>query len=383
LAACATTDPTDDSVGGGEGKADGPSTTPSAWSREVVADNAQLWNGGPVAWGAGTSIALRANGQPIIAYYDSSYRCNNGGFGTYSPDSLIVARGSAQGWKRAIEACGPEWGYWPRLRVDDADRTHVLFGGGWYTNTQRAYYVRWDATDHRQAAKFVDSSYMSSGALALTIDDAGTPLLFSNGKLIKDDGTTQRVFDDSSSQAFVERDNEGTLHVVASTLIPEPNDPNTSISRLRYARLDASGTTIESPRTAPLAVPLGFAIDSDGQPHVLSWNTAMPGQGELWHSTRTQAGWVEERIASDVPRSAALAIGADDELFVVAPGKLFRHAASATSWTATNVSALASASYPSLVVAPDGVLHVAFEVVGPIMSNRVSRAAVYHATFHP
>jgi len=54
----------------------------------------------------------------------------------------------------------------------------------------------------------------------------------------------------------------------------------------------------------------------------------------------------------------------------------------ATAWTASTVTALSGTSYLSAIVAPDGTLHVAFEIVGPIMSNRVSRASVYHAAFH-
>jgi hypothetical protein len=36
-----------------------------------------------------------------------------------------------QTWTRTVEACGPTIGYWPRLRVDGMDRTHVVFGSGW------------------------------------------------------------------------------------------------------------------------------------------------------------------------------------------------------------------------------------------------------------
>jgi hypothetical protein len=60
-----------------DGKADG-----SVWSRKVVAPNAEVWNGGPIEWGAGTSIALRADGTPIIAFYSAEHFCNNGGWGT-------------------------------------------------------------------------------------------------------------------------------------------------------------------------------------------------------------------------------------------------------------------------------------------------------------
>src|SRR5262245_25032107 len=96
VGACASADATDGAFGG-SGKADGPGEVPDhgTWSREVVSDSATLWNGGPVEWGAGTSIAVRADGRPMIAYYDASYRCNNAGNGTYSPDALMIARRAA------------------------------------------------------------------------------------------------------------------------------------------------------------------------------------------------------------------------------------------------------------------------------------------------
>lgn len=384
---CATQAVTDEGPLAGEGgKGDGPGSVPAdgqgTWTREVIDNNSTLWNGGPVGWGAGTSIAMRADGQPIIAYYDASHHCNNGGFGTYSSDALMVARVTPTGWAKRVEACGPEAGYWPRLRVDAADRTHVLFGAGWYTRTQRAFYVRWSAVDAREASKLVDSGYMSTGAFALTLDDTDAAVVVSNGKQIADDGTKTPLFTGSTSQTFAERDVDGTLHVLASTMIPDPNDPGSSTSRMRYARQDTTGVTVEIPRTVPVATPLGIVIDSAGEPHILSWNTVPMGTGELWHSTRTSAGWVDELIASDVSRSAAMALGADDELIVVATGRMFRRASEATSWTTTFVSALGSASYPALTIAEDGALHVAFQVVGSIMSNRVSRAPVYHATFH-
>jgi hypothetical protein len=370
---------------GGGGKADGSGTVPgdtdATWSREVIDNNSTLWNGGPTGWGAGTSIAMRADGQPIIAYYDASHHCNNGGFGTYSADALMVARVVPTGWQRRVEACGPEAGYWPRLRVDALDRTHVLFGAGWYTNTQRAFYVRWDAAGTREASKLVDGGYMSSGAFALTLDDNDAPVIVSNGKEIADDGTKLPLFADRGMQTFAERDTTGALHVLANTMIPEPNNPGSATSRMRYALHDGTGVAIEIPRTAPVSTPLGLVIDSADEPHILSWNAVPMGTGELWHTTRTANGWVDELIASDVSRGAAMAITADDELIVVAAGRLFRHTAGATAWTASYVSQLSSASNLSLTIAEDGALHVAFQLVGSIMSNRVSRAPVYHATF--
>jgi hypothetical protein len=386
FAACAAPGTADDTTGGGGGKADGPGEVPGngSWTRELISSSATLWNGGPVGWGAGTSIALRHDQHPIVAYYDASYRCNNGGFGTYSPDTLEVARFSATGWKSTIEACGPEVGYWPRIRVDSSDRTHVVFGAGWFSSgPQRAYYDRWSATDQREVSTLFDSAYMSGGALAMTLDDMDAPVLVSDGELIGQDGTKVRLFADDTSQTFVERDDAGTVHVVGSTFVPEPGDPDTSIARMRYARRDGTGITVEIPRSQPVATPLGLVLDSTGTPHLLSWNTVAMGGGELWHSTRTDNGWVDELIASDISApAAALAIGANDELLVVAPGHLYRRAPEATGWTATAVSALDSASYLSLAVAPDGTLHVAFQVVGSIMSNRVSHAPVYHASFH-
>ncbi len=246
---------------------------------------------------------------------------------------MLANHDATTGWKRSIQACGPEWGYWPRLRVDDADRTHVLFGGGWATRTQRAYYVRLDPAGRREVGRSVDSGYMSSGALAMTLDDAGEPVVMSNGKLVAADGTKTPIFTDSTSQSFMEVDADGAIHVVGNTMIPD--SPTSSTSRMRYAHRDASGTvTIEVPRTAPVARPLGLVLDSAGQPHILSYNSVTAGGGELWHTTRTGNGWVETLIASDVlAASAAMVIDANDELLVVAPGRLHRRAATAVTWT--------------------------------------------------
>src|SRR5262245_9173556 len=93
-----------------------PADDEGTWSRQVIDERSSLY-GGPFRWQAGTSIAVRADGQPIVAYYDSSYHCNNGGYGTYTPDALMVARTTGDGWTRTVEACGPEVGYWPRMRV--------------------------------------------------------------------------------------------------------------------------------------------------------------------------------------------------------------------------------------------------------------------------
>jgi hypothetical protein len=381
---CSSTPSTTEGPSGGGGKADGPGTVPDTgtWTREVVTSNAELWNGGPVGWGAGTSIAVRQDGHAIIAYYDATNRCNNGGFGTYSPDTLEVARFTASGWKSTIEACGPYAGYWPRMRVDSSDRTHLVFGAGWWSaGPQRAFYVSWDASDKRDTWNPFDSAYMSAGSIAITLDDMDAPILVSDGALVAADGTKTRIFADDTSQTFVETDAAGTLHVAATTMIAD--SPTMSTGRLRYARRDATGVTIETPRTAPVATPLGLALDSAGVPHLLSWNPATMGGGELWHSTRTDTGWVDELIATDIYQpTAAMAVGANDELLVVAPGRLYRRAATATSWTATPATDLSSASYPSVAIAPDGTLHVAFEIVGPIMSNSVSRASVYHVAFH-
>ncbi len=378
----------DDGFETATGKADvGSVPAAGTWTKKLVSDSSMLWNGGPTNWGAGTSVGVRADGQPVIAYYDAAYRCANGGWGTYSPDALMLANHDATtGWKRRIAACGPEWGYWPRLRVDDQDRTHVLIGGGWATRTQRAFYMRLNPAGTRELGRSVDSGYMSSGALAMTLDDSGAPVILSNGKLVADDGTKTPIFTGSTVQSFMELDADGAQHIVASTMIPEPNNTSTSVSRLRYARRDTDGTvTIELPRTAAVATPLGLVIDSGGQPHVLSWNKgATPGGGELWHSTRTATGWVETLITSDAWKGdAAMAIDASDQLLVVAPGRLYRLPAGATSWTSTVVTQLSSASYPSMAIAPDGTLHVAYYVVGPTMSNRSARAPVYHASFVP
>jgi hypothetical protein len=387
LAACAANDKTvGGTVGGDDGKADGPGSvsTTGTWTREVIANNAELWNGGPVGWGAGTSIAVRADGHPIVAYYDATNRCNNGGFGTYSPDTLEVARVTATGWKSTIEACGPYAGYWPRLRVDSADRTHAVFGAGWFSSgEQRAFYVRWSSGDQREAWNLVDGGYMSDGALALALDDTDAPIVVSDGDMVAPDGTKSRIFASDTMRTFAERDATGALHVVGSTMIPDPGDPSSSTSLLRYARRDTSGVTIENPRTEPISTPLGLVLDSTGAPHLLSWNRAAMGGGELWHTVRTDTGWVDELIASGIYEpNAAMAIGAGDELLVVAPGQLFRRGPVATAWTTTPVTALSSARYLSAIVAPDGTLHVAFEIVGPIMSNEVSRASVYHVSFH-
>jgi hypothetical protein len=381
---CASNGSTNEGPSGGGGKADGPGTVPDngTWTKEVVTGSAELWNGGPVGWGAGTSIAIRASGHPMIAYYDATNRCNNGGFGTYSPDTLEIARVTDTGWKSTIEACGPYAGYWPKMRVDSQDRTHVVFGSGWWSaGPQRANYWQWDAADKRVSGSAFDSAYMYEGAIAMTLDPTDTPVLVSDGALVAADNTKTRLFASDTGETFIQLDDAGTLHVVADTMIPD--DATTSTSRLRYARKDASGVTVETPRTVPIAHPLGLVLDSAGTPHMLSWNPLTAGGGELWHSTRTDTGWVDELIASDIYQpTAAMAIGANDELLVVAPGHLYRHAATATSWTATPVTGLSSMSYPSVAIAPDGTLHVAFEIVGEIMSNSVSRASVYHASFH-
>jgi hypothetical protein len=107
------------------------------------------------------------------------------------------------------------------------------------------------------------------------------------------------------------------------------------------------------------------------------------GGGELHVSTRTDTGWTDEVVATGIYQAnATMTISASDELLVVGPGQLYRRGAAATSWTTTPVTALGSASYISAVVAPDGTLHVAFEIVGTIMSNEISRASVYHVAFH-
>ena len=93
----------------------------------------------------------------------------------------------------------------------------------------------------------------------------------------------------------------------------------------------------------PLATPLGLVVVE----------RRFDGLGELWHSTRTATGWVDERIATDISTaSAAMAIDANDELIV-------------------------AASYPSLAVAQDCTVHVAFEV-GRFdhVERRFSRAAL-------
>lgn len=383
---CAVATPDGDTGGAGVGgKADGLGTVPATgtWKRTVVSDSSTLWNGGPTEWGAGTSIGVRADGEPVIAYYDASNRCNNGGWGTYSPDALLIAnRTGGTVWKRAIQACGPEWGYWPRLLVDDQDRTHVLFGGGWATRTQRAFYVRLDPTGKREVGRSVDGGYMSSGALAMTLDDANEPVLVSNGQFVAADGTKTKIFNDRGFHTFTALDTDGALHVVGSTMIPET--ATSSTSRMRYAYRAVDGTvTIEEPRSVPQATPRGLVIDSDGVPHVLSWNSVATGGGELWESTRTATGWEETLITTGYDSHAALAIDASGELIVVTSGRLHRRAVAATSWTSTAVPALASARYPSIAIADDGTLHVAFYVVGSTMSNRVARAPIYHASFTP
>ncbi len=373
---------------GDDGKADGPGAVPGdgegSWSREVVDDSATLWNGGPVGWGAGTSVAVKADGTPVVAYYNASYQCNNGGFGTYSPDALDVARFGAQGWTHTIEACGPYAGYWPKLLIDGTARMHVLFGSGWFTAGQRGNYLRWAADGTRDTSKVVDSGYFYDGSLAYVLDDTGAPVIVSNGQLVAADGTKTAIFPADTERTFIGREADGTLHVVGNTMVPDPADPNTSTARMRYARKDASGVTIDIPRASqPNAQALGLVLDSTGQVHILSWNAVPMAAGELWHTTLTSSGWVDERIANDVTSpSAALAIDGNDELLVVTSGRLYRRGSVAAGWTTTNVSQLSSASYPSLAIAPDGTLHVAFQIVGEIMSNSVSRAPLYHAAYH-
>ncbi len=370
-------------VEGVDGKADG-----DGWSRKVVDNNSQIWNGGAPGWGAGTSIAVRSDGQPIIAYYDASYLCGGGGFGTYQPDAVVTAKPDATGaWKRTIEACGNNHGYWPRLRIDSADRMHLLFGQGWSSGQQGTRYVRKDAAGVREVWNpYIHSDYMSTAPMALALDPADEPLLFVSNQFITLGTTTTKkaIFERSASRTFLERDSAGTLHFVGSPFVPEPNSPSTSVARMRYASLVNGTVTVEIPRTDYRAQALGLVVDSTDHPHLISWNQG----GELWYSTRTTAGWTEEKIADNVTTAhAALTITDDDELLVVVPGRLFRRAAGATTFTASTASVLASyanisyaTSYLSATVGPDDTLHVAFQMVGPTRSNRSAPAPVYHAS---
>jgi hypothetical protein len=366
-------------VDGVDGKADG-----TGWSRKVVSSSAALWNGGIPEWGAGTSIGVRADGSPVIAFYTAEHICRNGGFGLASSDALMISRMVNGAWTRTTEACGPTSGYWPRLSVDASDRTHVVFGSGWSSGQQRATYLRKNAAWVREEWNpWLHSSSMSTGPLALTLDDTGAPTLFVDGQLITigTSGSKTPIFERHASRAFFEQDSAGTFHFLGSTFIPD--SPTSATSRMRYASRAGSTVTVEIVRTELRAQPLGLVIDTDDQPHILSMNPgATPGNSELWHSTRTASGWVDTLIANDAfsSSSAAMTITADDELLVVTGGKLYRRAAGATTWTASAATVLGGAKHLSAIVGFDDTLHVSFQMVGATRNNRSAPAPVYHAS---
>jgi hypothetical protein len=372
LASCATdVDPELDleDISAEDGKADG-----TGWSREGVASNAELWEGGGTDFGAGTSIAIRPNGQPIIAFYDARINCRSGGFGLGVPDNLVVARFDTK-WTTTVEACGNNTGKWPRIRVDATDRAHVEFSSG-----GTDFYTRKGPANQREEWRYFGGGSTQSGALAL---DGTNPLLFINGKLIANNVSTT-IFDtppytSSTTFAFLERAPSGKLHFIGRPSLQMDH-------QIRYATLENGVVSAhEFPRTNANAIPLGMVLDSSGNPHVLSYVRISKTQFELWHSTRTASGWTEELIANDLLEPyAAIAIRANDELLVVTQGKLFRRG---TAWTSSAVKVLEnSGSYKvralSAIVAPDGKLHVAFQLVGPKFKyNDWAPAPVYHATF--
>ena len=366
------------------GKEDG-----AAWSRKVVAPNAQVWNGGPQEYGAGTSIALRADGTPVIAYYSAEYFCNNGGWGTYSSDGMVLARLVNGTWTRTVEACGPTAGYWPRVRVDAMDRTHVVFGSGWYTGQQRAVYFRKNAAWVREEWNpWIASDYMSDQPLALTLDSAGVPTLFVDGKLINigpasaggSMNVKTNIFANDGMSEYFERDGAGNFHFVAWTMIPD--SPTMSTARMRYASRVGTTVTVEVPRTELKAQPLGMVIDSANRPHILSTNLgATPGHRELWESTKTAAGWVDTLIANDAfENQAAMTMTASGELIVVTSGRLYRRAPNATTWTSSLAPLISGARHLSAIVGADNTLHVAFQNVGATRNNRSAPAPVYYAS---
>ena len=286
-------------------------------------------------------------------------------------------------WTRTIEACGPTNGYWPRLRIDAMDRMHVLFARGWASGQQSTTYLRKNAAGTRDVWNpYLASDYMSTDPLAMTLDASGEPIMFISGQLVSPNAamtssTKTPIFDGSASRAFVERDTTGKLHFVGMPFVPD--SPTMSTARMRYASRVGTTVAVEIVRTENRAQPLGLVLDSANRPHIVSWNPGTTGQGELWHSTKTASGWVDDLVASDVPAQVALTIS-HDELLVVTPGKLFRRAPTATTWTASVASVLSSAKHLSAVVAADGTLHVAFQVVGATRSNRSAPAPVYHAS---
>jgi len=89
--------------------------------------------------------------------------------------------------------------------------------------------------------------------------------------------------------------------VVGSTMIPDPGDPNSSTSRLRYARARHERRHDRDPAHGSRSpIPLGLGARLDGRTARALWNRVAMGGGELWHTVRTDTGWSDELIASGI-----------------------------------------------------------------------------------
>jgi len=216
----------------------------------------------PGSVGHYSSLALDSNGNPRIAYYDSTQT------------HLNYAACDGSSWTIHTLDSGPYVGLLPSLALDSGDYPHIsyCYGPPGATNWRQRYASQDNSGWHIQT---VPHSEIAGGISSLALDSSDHP------------------------------------HISYMQWLP--------IFRhtLRYGVWDGSSWTVETVDQTGGSTG-GFnsvAVDSNGRPHIsYTWHAAAYGPSDLNYAVRTDSGWVTQSVDTPgyVGEGSSLALDSSD-----------------------------------------------------------------------